>query len=150
MAVQLPGWHSPVVPRPAADGQPDDVPLPSELLGDSAATYYNMAARNDMPTLAEDVRWKLLLDDAIELNMNFPYFFPEKLYPRNTESQAVGVGHNWGQVLQYDISFPSAIGTHAAVCYPPCYVRTQTATRGDAAAASRRRGKQRHTRRQRP
>lgn len=43
---QLAGWHSPLVPRPAADGTSASVPAPDTLHGDAASTYFNLAVGN--------------------------------------------------------------------------------------------------------
>jgi hypothetical protein len=40
------GWHSPFVPRPAADGTAYVVPTPDTLHGNAASTYFNVAVRN--------------------------------------------------------------------------------------------------------
>ncbi len=41
-----PGWYSPLVPRPAADGSDLSVPSPAILQGDAAGTWLNFAVAN--------------------------------------------------------------------------------------------------------
>lgn len=43
-------WHSPLVPRPAADASPTWAPLPDTLVGNAASTYLNLAFVDDSPT----------------------------------------------------------------------------------------------------
>ncbi|MBM4129560.1 T9SS type A sorting domain-containing protein, partial [bacterium] len=49
----LPGWHAPIVPRPAFDGRPDWVPAPTTLPGNVSSTVLNLAVRNNSPVLVE-------------------------------------------------------------------------------------------------
>ncbi len=53
--MQLATWHSPLTPRPAADGTPPSVPLPALLSGWAPSTYFNIAVINEGPTTAGGV-----------------------------------------------------------------------------------------------
>ena len=59
---EAPGWASPLVPRPAADGTTGSVPQPSELPGDLASTYLNLAVVNDGPNAAPAMGAEIDLD----------------------------------------------------------------------------------------
>ncbi len=48
------GWHSPLVPRAAADGTPASVALPDTLPGNMNSTYHNLAMTNLSPAAAGD------------------------------------------------------------------------------------------------
>lgn len=68
------GWHSPMTPRPAADGTPASVALPDTLHGNAAATYYNLALWNDSPAAAESLRVYMYLDGASGAGILYPSF----------------------------------------------------------------------------
>lgn len=51
----LANWHSPLTPRPAADGTPASTPLPAQLDGWSTSTYFNAAVLNSGGTTLEGV-----------------------------------------------------------------------------------------------
>jgi hypothetical protein len=44
------GWHAPFVPRAAADGAWNSVPVPATLPGNVASTYLNLSVRNESPS----------------------------------------------------------------------------------------------------
>ena len=60
-----PGWHSPLVPRPATDGTFASVPLPDTLHGNVWSTYFNMAGRNIGTIAAAPSTGWMEVDDAI-------------------------------------------------------------------------------------
>ena len=51
----LANWHSPLTPRPAADGTPASTPLPAQLDGWSPSTYFNVAVLNAGSTAMDAV-----------------------------------------------------------------------------------------------
>lgn len=63
--MQLATWHSPLTPRPAADGTPSSVPLPAFLSGWAPSTYFNIAVSNEGPTAAGAVSTVIYRDGLI-------------------------------------------------------------------------------------
>ncbi len=56
-------WHSPLVPRPQADGTPQSVPLPTSLPGgEGYSTYFNLAFRNAGPSPVENPQILVYMD----------------------------------------------------------------------------------------
>ena len=45
------GWYAPLVPRATVDGTAGSMPAPTWLPGNAYATYFNVAMRNDSPTV---------------------------------------------------------------------------------------------------
>jgi len=65
------GWHSPLVPRAAADGAPAGVALPDTLHGNAAQTYMNLASRNASPTASGSSRLRARLDGEDWFYINY-------------------------------------------------------------------------------
>ncbi len=84
------GWHSPLVPRPAADGTPASVALPDTLHGNQASTYLNMAVRNESPTGSPSLGARGFLDGADTWGVAWGSFpgYASSLF-------------NWGQVFSF-------------------------------------------------
>ncbi len=71
LVYDAPGWHSPLVPRPLADGAPAGVVLPDTLHGNAALTYMNLCSRNDSPT-ASGASWlRVRLDGEAWFNISY-------------------------------------------------------------------------------
>lgn len=68
------GWHSPLVPRPAADGTPTSVALPDTLHGNMNLTYHNLALANLSPADADSVRAYIWLDGQSHAGLLYPLF----------------------------------------------------------------------------
>jgi len=60
------GWYEPLVPSYAAAGNPNSVPFPSQLEGNTATTYFNAAIRNNGPAMAVNMEMRVYLDGAAE------------------------------------------------------------------------------------
>ena len=68
----LPGWHAPLVPRPASDGTVGSVPAPTVLVGDLAPTWFNYALANASLTASPPTDSTLLLDGASLATVPWP------------------------------------------------------------------------------
>ncbi|MBC8424216.1 hypothetical protein H8E07_08850, partial [bacterium] len=71
---EAPGWHSPLVPRPADDGTPASVALPDTLHGNIASTYMNLATRNESPTGSSSLFAQFFIDDVFAASLSWGSF----------------------------------------------------------------------------
>ena len=71
---EAPGWHSPLVPRPADDGTPAAVALPDTLHGNIASTYMNLATCNESPTGSPSLYARFYVDDAFAGGLSWGSF----------------------------------------------------------------------------
>ena len=82
------GWHSPLVPRPAADGTPALVALPDTLHGNTPSTYLNVAVLNESPNSGSGLATRLFFDGVYTAWVSYGEFggYAHSLF-------------NWGQQL---------------------------------------------------
>ncbi len=66
------GWHSPLVPLPDASGTPTNVPLPTNLVGDSPSTYFNLSLFNAGLNPSDPVDVTCLVDGNSILTVSSP------------------------------------------------------------------------------
>jgi hypothetical protein len=98
------GWHSPAVPRPAADGLPTSVPLPDTLYGNMSNTYYNYSLRNESPGSGADLNVYVSLDGERDAAFHYASF-PAGAYSRYnwTAPRVVSGGrHTFSLVIDPD------------------------------------------------
>ncbi len=70
VAVAAPGWHGPVVPRPAADASEPSCPAPDTLYGAPGSTWLNLTALNESVEDPGGLYADLLLDgDLLERDL---------------------------------------------------------------------------------
>ncbi len=98
-----PGWHSPVVPRPADDGTPSLVALPDTLHGNIASTYYNLAVRNNSPTPNSGMQGRVFLDGVFNVSLGYGTFggYVNSLFNWDNANTVRGGRHTLGLQLDF-------------------------------------------------
>ncbi len=84
------GWHSPLVPRPANDGQTNSVALPDTLHGNLSSTWLNIGVRNESPTGASGLQGRIYRDGVYFAWLAWGWFGGYASSP-----------FNWGQVMNF-------------------------------------------------
>lgn len=72
-AVTPAGWHSALVPRPAADGTPGSVPAPLALTGETGFTYLNASFTNQSDAPTGPFRAALRVDRSSLGSLVYPF-----------------------------------------------------------------------------
>ena len=95
------GWHSPAVPRPAADGTMFSVPLPDTLHGDVASTYHNYALINNSPGDSPNLVVHLKVDDQLDVAFSYTAFpaYATSRYNWSTPRTFRGGRHTYALII---------------------------------------------------
>ncbi len=98
------GWHSPMVPRPAADGTPTAVATPDTLHGNAASSYYNFAFENDSPNgwSASNTRAAVAIDGLTAVTWSYASMAPYQVRTVNSTTGRTVRGGRHTMALMLD------------------------------------------------